>query len=61
MTSDVALRIAYFSLYLVGGFVMVIMVSVACLATYRLPRQLFLPSIALCSSRIVSAIISSLL
>lgn len=59
MASDVALRIAYFSLNLVGGLTMTIMILTLCLEIRRLREGLFL--VAICSSRVISAVVSSLL
>jgi hypothetical protein len=61
MSSDVALRIAYFSLNLVGGFAMTIMIIILCLEIRRLRQGMFLATLALCSSRIASTVVSSLL
>jgi hypothetical protein len=61
MSSDVTLRIAYFSLNLVGGFAMTIMIFTLCLEIRRLRQGMFLATLALCSSRIISTVVSSLL
>ncbi|KIM32179.1 hypothetical protein M408DRAFT_215072 [Serendipita vermifera MAFF 305830] len=61
MTSEVALRLVYFALNLVGGSAMIITFFILCLNLRRTHDGPFLLSMALCVSRIISPIISCLL
>jgi hypothetical protein len=63
MSSEVALRVAYYALNLVGGLAITILFFVLCLNNIRHTHngRPFLVSIALCLSRIVSTVISCLL
>ena len=61
MTSDVALRIAYFALNLVGGFAMTITFLILSPHLKRTHQGPFLMSITLSFTRIISSIISCLL
>jgi len=61
MSSEVALRVAYFTLNLVGGLTVTIGFSILCLNFRRTQDGPFLTSIALCLSRIVSTLTSCLL